>query len=197
MSGLSQRSSDHPPAPVFILGAGQAGGARLAALLDAHPRLSCAPSSTLLADLLVSVERNHDALVHYGLPHQYWLRSVARYFEELQRQHAARQGKARWVHCPQGLRIDLLDRAFPTAQIVHLVGRGRRGWRPAPGHRLAPGRYLEIGWEQSVVPPEAGLRRVLDFLGETWDDRVVSALSAADHVIDLTVGTHPTEVRRP
>lgn len=212
MSGFNQRSGDEPAAPIFILGADHPAGTRLTALLDAHPRLSYTPASALLTDLLASVERNRDGLVHYGLPQQYWLCSVARYFEDLQRQHAARMGKARWVHCPPGLIVDLLDRAFPTAQIVHVVGRNhsfRPGWltvRAArrAGNRLAPGRYLEIDSKEILARPEVCLRRVLDFLGEPWAGRLPLP-AGSPHFIDLTVksaakaapAAGPRELDRP
>jgi sulfotransferase family protein len=44
----------------------------------------------------------------------------------------------------------------------------------AAGARLAAqDRYHEVRYEELVTDPEAALRRLLDFLGEPWDDAVL------------------------
>ena len=93
------------------------------------------------------------------------------------------------------LYIPALNEIFPTAQFVHLIrdGRdatlsaqkkwGRRRWYMdnyyllknwvrcvergrAAGHRLDPGRYLEVRYENLVRDPEPEIRRICEFLEE-------------------------------
>jgi Sulfotransferase family len=43
----------------------------------------------------------------------------------------------------------------------------------AAGTRLPAGRYVEVRYEDLVTDTEATLRKLLDFLGEPWDDALL------------------------
>jgi hypothetical protein len=103
------------------------------------------------------------------------------------------------------LRIDFLFRLFPRAQFVHVIrdprdaycsirdrmhsdkprwlkfdpARSAEDWRASieAGQRWrpAPERYLEIRYEELVQEPEGVMRRVLRFLDEPWDPRILQA----------------------
>ena len=93
--------------------------------------------------------------------------------------------------------MDLIAEIFPNAQFIHLIRDGRdvalsmieayrqdrfyvdvyfaaRTWKQrirkafASASRLGPGRYLELHYEQLTTNPEAELRRICEFLGETY-----------------------------
>jgi hypothetical protein len=101
------------------------------------------------------------------------------------------------------LRIDYLFRLFPHAQFVHMIRDPRdtycsireraqadrpawnkytseycaRNWRAGilAGERWRPypDRYHEVRYEELVREPEATMQRVLRFLNEPWDPRVL------------------------
>lgn len=103
------------------------------------------------------------------------------------------------------LRIDYLLRLFPAAQFVHVIrdprdtycsirqralrdkpewskfhpSRSARDWREAilAGRPWTqhPDRYHEVRYEELVSDPDGCMRRVMDFLGETWDARLLDA----------------------
>lgn len=105
------------------------------------------------------------------------------------------------------LRIDYLFRLFPHAQFIHIIRdprdtycsirqrmlldkaewikfrprRAARDWRASilAGKRWHsnPDRYLEVHYEKLVADPEQVMRRVLTFLGEPWDPRVLDSSS--------------------
>ena len=61
---------------------------------------------------------------------------------------------------------------------VHVVDAIRE-----QGSRL-PGRYLEVSYEELIAHPEASMRVVLAFLGETWDSAVLNSIVAEPEVMD-------------
>lgn len=99
--------------------------------------------------------------------------------------------------------VDLISEIFPTAQFVHLIRDGRdvalsmtkayresrffymdvcfaaRTWKRrvrrarASGSRLGPGRYYEVRYEHLTADPEAELRGICEFLGETYAPAMV------------------------
>jgi hypothetical protein len=104
-------------------------------------------------------------------------------------------------------RIDYLFRLFPDAQFVHVIrdprdsfcsirermGRDKPEWAKFTPKRTArdwvntieagerrrseTARYIEVRYEDLVVDPENALRRVLEFLGESWDECVLDPRS--------------------
>ncbi|MGH8973849.1 MAG: hypothetical protein ACRD0C_11685 [Acidimicrobiia bacterium] len=175
-----------PNAPVFVLG--NRGGQRLAALLDLHPHLCGVPNSGLLAGLVDLVEANRESLVRYGLPDQYWRSAVARFLAALQADHAAREGKTRWVEWVASPRLSMaeLDRFFPGAQMIRVSDRPSMGWRRRADDqaRLVSGRFLKVRDADLTADPQRCLRDVLGFLGEPWVD--VFAGAAAQSPVSWT-----------
>jgi len=64
---------------------------------------------------------------------------------------------------------------------VQNVANAARYWREVVSlarrqaeHPAVAGRVLEVRYEHLVADPEATLRRVLEFIGEPWDDAVLS-----------------------
>ncbi len=160
--------------PVFIVGGEPDGRDVLREFLDVHPNLSCGANSGLLAELARAVEDNWEtALVFLGYPEQYWFRYVATYFESLRAAEARRAGKWRWVEFvgDADLSIETLDRLFPRARILHLVGGGLSFNRKAravrhAADRLSAGRYLEVTGRELADDPVATAARIFAFLGE-------------------------------
>ncbi len=102
------------------------------------------------------------------------------------------------------INIDYLFRLFPNAQFVHMIRDPRdtyrsirdrsqgdrpnwarftateaaRDWRAAVEAgmrwRQATDRYLEVRYEDLAREPEQTMRRVLEFLNEPWDARVLA-----------------------
>jgi len=178
---------DRPIAPpIFVVG-DRSG--HLGALLDAHREISFTPGSGLLPGFLRAVSENRDALSHHGYPEQYWLQSIARFYDGRQRDHAATRGRTRWAGPAPDDDLNCVDRLYPRCQILHVTGdpavalrlarsssaRTRRA--RAAGERMLPGRYCEVPHAELHAEPEQTMRAVLAFLGEDWDANVLGAIS--------------------
>jgi hypothetical protein len=172
--------------PIFVIG-DRSG--HLGALLDAHRAVSFTPGPGLLPGFLRVVSDNRDALAHYGYPEQYWIQSIARYYDGLQRDHAAARGRGRWAAPAPDDDISFVDRLYPRCQILHVTGdRGEQNRMPrrsatsdrrarATGERMPAGRYCTVPHAQLWGDPERTLRTIVDFLGEEWDPSVFGATS--------------------
>ncbi len=106
------------------------------------------------------------------------------------------RGKPRWGDkTPQySYYVDQLHQVFPTAKFIHLFRDARDtclsmkngGWCEGDMSRIArkwtgmtdfarqglalgPEHYLEISYESMVTEPEKNLRRICDFLGESYE----------------------------
>lgn len=161
------------PHPVFVVGSGRADRALLRSMLDAHRNISCKPETELAPD---SNEESLQGLASQDYPDQYWFEAAAHCYANLQLDHAASRGKGRWVELVDAttLRPRKLDRLFPTCRIIHVVGDGwtTRGSAHAIrvfAARIPSERYCEIQAAELVTNPEWAVRRILGFLGETWD----------------------------
>jgi hypothetical protein len=127
------------------------------------------------------------------------------------RSYAQRFGKPRWGDKrPHHYRSVIALRAmFPDAQFIHIVRDGRdcvaslkrvpwwtkdsihamalwtaavdRGRRA--GKRLGPGAYLELRYEDLVADPEREMRRVCDFLGETFEAAMLEPQRVAPQAV--------------
>ena len=192
--------SVEPAPPIFVVGCQRSGTTLLRLMLDSHPAISCGPETRFLSDLAKVTTDNWQRLSHYGYPKEYWLRSMAGFFEGIQRDYAISRGKARWADkTPRyALSLDFIDELFPECLVVHVVRDGRdvvashrsrfgyvaalkaaEKWpryieaARAAGARLGPDRYHEVRYERLVADPESTMRALLDFLGEAWDDAVL------------------------
>ena len=171
-------------------------------MLDSHPNISCGPMTRFLVDVVDAVigKRLPDYLDRFGFPESYWWERVAELFDRIHSDYAARRGKRRWADKTgrYALHIGVLDKLFPDCQVVHVLRDGRdvvashrqrfgyvaavkaagkwpvyvRTARSAGG-RLGAGRYHEVRYEELVTDTEATLRKLLEFLGEPWDDAVL------------------------
>ncbi len=193
---------DRTSAPIFVVGCHRSGTTLLRLILDSHPNISCGPETLFLTEFAERIvgERNWPHFAHYGFPRDYWLRQIAAMFDRFQSDYAARRGKARWADkTPRyALSVGVVAEMFPDCQIVHLIRDGRdvvashrsswgylsgvkatakwpyyvRTAREA-GHRLPSGRYHELRYEDLVLDTKATVGRMLEFLGEPWDDAVL------------------------
>lgn len=128
------------------------------------------------------------------------------------RAYADRFGKIRWGDKRPYYRNSIwaIRRMFPSAQFVHLLRDGRDcvasmrtvppwdtgdlyariwPWVEAVDYgrrgrlRLGPDTYYELTYEQLVADPEKQLAALCDFLGERFDDAMLSPDRHADRVI--------------
>lgn len=198
--------------PIFIVGCQRSGTTLLRLILDAHPRLSVGPESRFLDDLAKVTGDDWPRIEPYGFPKDYFNEKFADMFHDFHMDYAARRGKARWGDkSPRyTLHIPFLDALFPNCQVIHVIRDGRdvvsshrqrwgyasaykatAKWQRyieaarAAGATLGPARFAEVRYEALVADPEPELRRLLDFLGEPWDDAVLHHQDAAH---DVTAG---------
>ena len=160
--------------PIFVVGDHSG---HLGVLLDSQREISFTPAPGLLCALLRAVTDEGNALARYGYPEQYWLQSIARYYDGLQWDHAASRGRTRWAGAAPDGDVDLVDRLYPRCQILHVIGdpgsgsRGRFGRSvrrraQAAGRQMLAGRYLEVSYTTLRRDPEKTRQSLLAFLGE-------------------------------
>ena len=200
--------------PVVILGVSRSGTTLLKAMLDAHSQLAIPSESYFIPqlwhrhgarperDAFVDDLRRLERIRAWGVdPDDVAKRlgerpTFAEAIEAIYRAYADAQGKPRFGEkTPLYMQhLDVLERAFPDAQYVHIVRDGRdaalsmlamrrkprfnlsrpRGladfacaWRREVRGAQRFGRvrpYLELRYEDLVGEPEARLREVCDFL---------------------------------
>lgn len=152
--------------------------------------------------------------------------TVADAVRSLYAAYAAHHGKSRFADkTPKFVfAIAELADALPDAVFVHLVRDGRdialsradAGWRlrnigtealrwvthvergRRAGERLAPGRYVELRYEDLVADPEAAARRLCEVVGVPFADAMLRYHERAEEVV--TGVEHPglhTNIRRP
>lgn len=191
---------DEANQPIFVVGCPRSGTTLVRLILDSHPRISCGPETHFLPDLEGIVGRHWHRLSRFGMPREYWLDRIGRFFGDFQNDYARSRGKARWADKSPAYtpHLPFLLEVFPTAQIVHVVRDPRDvvashhkrwgaaaalsavgRWRTyvaaarAAGAAVGPGRYHEIRYEDLVADPEPALRALLAFLGEQWAPQVL------------------------
>jgi len=129
-------------------------------------------------------------------------RTYAALVDQLYAAIAERKGASRWgdktpVYARE---IPTLHRLFPSGQFIHIIRDGRdvapslrrtafmarspytaaRYWKAhvaaarRDGPPLGPARYLEVGYEDLLRDTETIMRRVCTFLGEPFDERVLT-----------------------
>jgi Sulfotransferase family len=138
---------------------------------------------------------------------------------------ARAQGKERWGDKSPNYvtEIDVLRELFPDCKIVHLVRDGRDvavslaniswgsrhipnvaqdwRWKTVLAHkmgRLLGDSFLEIRYEDIVVDPERGLRKICEFLGEEWNPHMLGYHEgASDAMPESSMEWHRTSVKPP
>lgn len=127
-------------------------------------------------------------------------RTMRGVLDAIMRDFAERQGKARWSEKSPGQSVAQVHSIFPDAQIVHIVrdprdviaSSLRTPWTRSNAHDLAhawrrftlenfrrglksgPSRFLQIRYEDLTREPETVLALVFTFLGETYDQAVLT-----------------------
>jgi hypothetical protein len=135
------------------------------------------------------------------------------------RAYARRFGKPRWGDKrPAYLQnLHVINHLFPNAQIVNIVRDGRdcvASLKEMPWNRmdiyrsmwvwtrgidygrraereLGPASYHEVGYERLVADPVTELGRLGAFLGEEFDEAMLSPAAAARHVLPQRDSWHP------
>jgi hypothetical protein len=149
------------------------------------------------------------------------LRQVAASVYELSAEAA---GKPRWGDKTPGYfaEIPRLARLFPDAQFIHVIRDARDvcgsfyrlGWKGrrlsriaqfwsdsvttarSQGRELGPDRYFEIAYEDLVLDSRSTLQATTDFLGEDFDERMLTFYKDADRHI-VPGATYPAKTTRP
>ncbi len=188
--------------PTFVVGCPRSGTTLVRVMLDAHPNISCGPESLFLRHI-ADLERRHLQLDQFLVTQEEWDAHLRDLFVWLHAQRASQLGKTRWVDkSPSYAMIpDFLDRLFPDCQLVHVVRdprdvvdswrrrwglrsclRATRTWRMSVqrARRFGvahPDRYFEVRYEELVQSPEPVMRKLIEWLGEPWDARVMEFAS--------------------
>lgn len=184
--------------PAFIVGCPRSGTTLVKMLLDAHPNISCGPE-TLFLRHIADLERQHLQLTQFLITEEEWHAHLRDLFLWLHVRRATELGKTRWVDKSPSYALipDYLDTLFPDCQIVHVIRDPRDvvdSWRRRWGLRSAvratrlwprhvqrarkfgkahPDRYFEIRYEELVRSTEPVMRELIEWLEESWDDRVL------------------------
>jgi Sulfotransferase family len=186
--------------PIFVVGSPRSGTTLLRLILDSHPSIACGPETNVLADLDESLNRHWNRLQRFGPDKAYWHAAYRDLFGRFMADYAASKGKARWADKTPSYaeHLQFITALFPEAQVIHIIrdvryvtasALSRWGWRLAwtmPetwrrsvkmarefGSRADPDQYREVRFEELVGATEATLRGVFDWLGESWDPRVL------------------------
>jgi Sulfotransferase family len=188
--------------PIFVVGCHRSGTTLLRLMLDSHPNISCGPETGFLGDFAdrLTGDRWWPQMRLYGFPKAYWYERLATLFDSAHSDYARRRGKSRWADkTPRyALALDHITQMFPTCQIVHVIRDGRdvvashrdrwgylsavkavKKWAVyvrstrAAAATLPEDRYYEIRYEDLVSDTEGTMRKLLNYLGEPWDDSVI------------------------
>lgn len=195
-------------APIFVIGSPRSGTTLLRLILNSHPRISCGEETHFLRELETIVGRDWPLVATYGLSREWWLERIRALYDEFQEAVLAGSGKSRWAEKDPTytLHLRFIDDLFPDARYVHVLRDGhdvvasfRDRWGYASAARAArsewaryvnaaqafgaglpAARFLELRYEDLVADPQAEAGRLFDFLGETWDPRVLD-FDPAEH----------------
>lgn len=127
-------------------------------------------------------------------------RDIAGVFSELYLSYAEAKGKHRWGDKSDYLdRMHLINSMYPEAQFIHIIRDGRdvamsvmqRSWGPDDliraaewwnqhvllgrrmGAMIGSRRYTEVLFEELVQNPDKELKRLCDFLDESYDPKML------------------------
>jgi hypothetical protein len=170
-------------------------------MLDAHPNISCGPESGFLQSFDRWETSRPERLAQFGVTSEQYRAHVGDLFAWMHQRRAESVGKSRWADKTPSyaLRLPFIDSLFPDCQVIHIIRnprdvidslRRKDGFRFAyrnaqmweshvgrarkVGRTLLGDRYYELRYEELVGHPEAQLRALFAWLGEPWDDTVLS-----------------------
>jgi LPS sulfotransferase NodH len=129
-------------------------------------------------------------------------RTMRGLFEAIMEDFSDRNGKARWSDKSPGQTASEVHKMFPDAQVVHIIREPRDviassletpwtranafdlacNWRTFTsaniwhGRLAGPERYLQVRYEELAGDPSGVMSRVCAFLGEEFDERLLTEL---------------------
>ena len=211
--------------PIFVIGAPRSGTTLLRYVLSSHPRIHIPPESNFIPRFLRSrpgrefgradAVRVLETMMTYrsffkdwrgerpdptGLIERFPDLVPSTIIDAVFSEYAGQYGAERWGDKSPiyTMHVDVIARAFPTAQFIHIIRDGRdvalsmqqtyrggrffyidvfygaRSWKrrvlhaSAAGARLGPSRYLEFRYEDLTANPETVIRDICEFLGEEY-----------------------------
>lgn len=192
--------------PIFVVGAQRSGTTLVRLLLDAHPALCIGPETLFLKHIADGAARATGAgrprQDDFGVPRGDIESELAAAWARVFARQAASREAVRWgdkspVHRYHGARI---RRLFPRAQVIAVVrhpaavaqsrarwgheeDRTLRDWGSTIRHHVADARrfgvrqFHLVRYEDLLADPRTTLSRLLTFLHEPWDDRVLDHTS--------------------
>ena len=212
--------------PIFLIGAPRSGTTLLRYVLSSHPRIHIPPESNFIPRLLGTrpdraLKRAEavdlvETVLRYRSFFKDWRgeqldpvvladslteRKPAMIVDALFSEYARQFGAERWGDKSPiyTMHVDLLARAFPTAQFIHVIRDGRdvalsmqesyrgtrffyidvyyaaRSWKTrvlgasSAGARLGPSRYFQLRYEDLTSNPQTVIRSMCRYLGESYD----------------------------
>jgi hypothetical protein len=192
-------SSGYPP--IFIVGCQRSGTTLFRLILDSHPNISCGPETRFLIDMAkITADREWPRMSRYGLNKQWWYRHIGHFFDEFQKTYAQARGRSRWADKTPvyALHLDFIGDVFPDCLVINVVrnpfavarshrdtwgimsalrsvGKWVRYVEAAErfGHRVGSIRYLRVRYEDLTEDLRKEMSRVMEFLGEPWDDALL------------------------
>ena len=195
-------NSDGPP--IFIVGCPRSGTSLMRNILAAHSNIAFGPETHFLFEFEKIVGVHWDRIERYGFEKEYWFCKIADFFDSFKSEYAHKNGKKRWGEKTPSYAYqhDLINKLFPTCQIVHIVRNGtdvisshrdRWGYQSVPkamkvwknsikkvqefSKFLPKDRYYEIRYEQIVESPKETLKPLFNYLNEPWEENVLDAES--------------------
>lgn len=189
--------------PIFVMGAERSGTTLLRLILDVHPNIAIGPESGFLRAVqgtmtIPSWNYGENWFERFGVERSEMAGWLADLYDGVFSRYAREHGKERWGDKTPLHRwlAGLADELYPHSQFVGIVrhpgamclSRARWGydldanaqmWNlaahllTADRDRLGPDRYLLLRYEDLLRDPEPVLRRLVDFLGEPWSDRLL------------------------
>jgi Sulfotransferase family len=223
--------------PIFLVGCPRSGTTLLSAMLHAHPRIAIPPETRFLlpayedrssfgdlrdrANRVALAERitgRGSRFKDLGLDRGEVIEAIADGPPTLGsamgivwREFAESRGKARWGEKRPGYwrYMDVVNRLFPTAQVIHLVRDPRACvaslqkvtwldrkpevdcavWVLADqeirrfGRRVGPDSYYALRYEDLLADRKTALTGICTFLGEAFDEAMLDHVVAAGDIV--------------
>lgn len=189
--------------PIFIVGCPRSGTTLLRVILDSHPNICCGPETHIiekLNDLDTKIRNNWKMLAPYGIGNKEFDKKIRDVLILFMEKYVIIKNKKRWAEkTPENLfYVDFINRLFPNCQFINVIRDGRdvitsfkRRWgtRTIPlavkkwnrsieltlscRKKFKKSRYIETRYEQLVVSPESETKKIMAFLDESWNPKLL------------------------